>query len=141
MPYSLSVYFYSGVLISLEYFAWGAINRGSQIPYDTGIRRCSSALTHQVPRISLSDPAPLNILHSTKVKPRTPKYKEASYIAEPPEGHTHQPWKIDRDDRRDARRRPAWSYCSIGTGRRLANWSELPKTPPPSSLPPNRLYM
>ena len=42
---------------------------------------CSSALTHQVPRISLSDPAPLNILHSTKVKPRTPKYKEASYIA------------------------------------------------------------
>ena len=28
----------------------------------------------------LSDPAPLNILYSTKVKPRTPKYKEASYI-------------------------------------------------------------
>ena len=41
---------------------------------------CESALTHQIPRISLSDPAPLNILHSTKAKPRTPKYKEASYI-------------------------------------------------------------
>ena len=41
---------------------------------------CESALTHQIPRISLSDPAPLNILQSTKVKPRTPKYKEASYI-------------------------------------------------------------
>ena len=41
---------------------------------------CESALTHQIPRISSSDPAPLNILHSTKAKPRTPKYKEASYI-------------------------------------------------------------
>ena len=51
--------------------------------------------THAVP---LSDPAPLNILHSTKVKPRTPKYKEASYIAEPPEGDTHLSWKIDRDN-------------------------------------------
>ena len=65
-------------------------------------------------------------MHSTKVKPRIPKYKEASYIAGSPEDHTHQPWKIERDDRRDARRRPARSHCSIGTGRRLANWSELP---------------
>ena len=38
---------------------------------------------------------------------------------------------------RDARRRPARFHCSKGTGRRLANWSELPKTPLPSSLPPN----
>ena len=98
---------------------------------------CSSALTHQVPRISLSDPAPLNILHSTKVKPRTRKYKEESYIAGPPEGHTHLSWKIDRDDRYNTKRRPARSHCSKETGWRLANWSELPKTPPPSSLPPN----
>ena len=40
----------------------------------------------------------VTILHLTKVKPRTPKYKEASYIAGPPEGHTHLSWKIDRDD-------------------------------------------
>ena len=89
---------------------------------------CESALTHQIPRISLSDPAPLNILHSTKAKPRTPKYKEASYITgnyqRAPEGHTHLPWKIDRHD---AKRRPTRSHCSKGTGWRLANWSELPR--------------
>ena len=41
---------------------------------------CSSELTHQIPHISLNDPAPLNILHSTKMKPRTSKHKVASYI-------------------------------------------------------------
>ena len=41
---------------------------------------CESALTHQILCIPLRDPAPLNTLHSTKVKPRTPKYKEARYI-------------------------------------------------------------
>ena len=35
MPDSLSV-FYLGVPIPLEYVAWCAINRGSQIPYETG---------------------------------------------------------------------------------------------------------
>ena len=89
---------------------------------------CESALTHQIPHISLSDPAPLNILHSTKVKPRTPKYKEASYITgnyqRTAEGHTHLPWKIDQHD---AKRRPAQSHCLKGTGWRLANWSELPR--------------
>ena len=80
----------------------------------------------KIPRISLSDPAPLNILHSTKAKPRTPKYKEASYITgnyqRAPKGHTHLPWKIDWHD---AKRRPARSHCSKRTGWRLANWSEL----------------
>ena len=84
---------------------------------------CESALTHQIPRILLRDPAPLNILHSTRVKPRTPKYKEASYIAR---ARTPHPPTV-KTDRHDAKRRPTRSHCSKETGRRLANWSELPK--------------
>ena len=55
------------------------------------------------------------------------------YTRSTKEGYTLLPWKIDRDNQCDAKRRPAWSHCSKSTGWRLANWNELhAKSPPPS---------
>ena len=87
---------------------------------------CESALTHQIPRISSSDPAPLNILHSTKAKPRTPKYKEASYITGISACQKATPTYLGRSiDTMQSEGQLTQSHCSKGTGWRLANWSEL----------------
>ena len=97
----------------------------------------SSELTHQIPRISLGDPAPLNILHSTKVKSRTPKYKEASYITGISARKKATPTYPGRSIETIVAKASPVSLLERDSWR-LANWSKLhAKTPPPSSLPPN----